>query len=540
MSTKRQSFMEGALILIVAGFLVKVIGAVFKIPLYNIIGAQANAYFTVAYDIYTWMYILTTSGLPVAISRMVSESNAVGRYGNSRRILSVAFSAFFVLGIAGSAVLWFGADTLAALMNNENAAMAIRIIAPAIMFEIVMSSYRGYFQGYQNMVPTAVSQIIVALAKLGGGIAVAKYILSLGLPEKELLPLLAAGAISGVTLGTVLGSLYLVVRRRMAAPALPGGIVASDALESRKHILRRLVAITVPIAIGSSVMSVTNLVDTSVVLDRLLAAGFSQTDAEIMFGAYSGMARTLFNLPTALIIPIGIAVIPAIAQRFSVGDRAASSGILGSALRLAILMALPAGLGLSFMSKPILDLLYPARPEDAVMVAPLLSMLGIAVMFVCLVSITNAILQAIGREQVPVFTILVGGCVKVVTNFTLVGRPDVNIYGAPVGTNLCYFIIMALNLLYIRKTLGHLPHVMGFTAKALGASLVACAGARLLYDYAAVGMGGRLATVLGIAFAGVVYVGIVLITKAMRREDVILLPKGEKIAQILEKRNWMV
>jgi stage V sporulation protein B len=304
--------------------------------------------------------------------------------------------------------------------------------------------------------------------------------------------------------------------------------------------LRRLVAITVPIAIGSSVMSVTNLVDTSVVLDRLLAAGFSQADAETMFGAYSGMARTLFNLPTALIIPIGISVIPAIAQRFTVGDKSASSGILGSALRLAILMALPAGLGLSFMAKPILDLLYPARPEDAVMVAPLLSMLGIAVMFVCLVSITNAILQAIGREQVPVFTILVGGVVKVITNFTLVGRPDVNIYGAPVGTNLCYFIIMALNLLYIRKTLGHLPNVLGFTAKALGASLVACAGARLLYIYASPVISGRLATVVCIVFAGMVYLGIVLITKAMRREDVILLPKGEKIAQLLEKRNWMV
>jgi stage V sporulation protein B len=223
-----------------------------------------------------------------------------------------------------------------------------------------------------------------------------------------------------------------------------------------------------------------------------------------------------------------------------VGDKSASSGILGSALRLAILMALPAGLGLSFMAKPILDLLYPARPEDAVMVAPLLSMLGIAVMFVCLVSITNAILQAIGREQVPVFTILVGGCVKVITNFTLVGRPDINIYGAPVGTNLCYFIIMVLNLLFIRKSLGHLPSILGFTAKTLGASLVACAGARLLYNYASAIISARLATVICIAFAGVAYLGIVLITKAMHREDVILLPKGEKIAQLLEKRNWMV
>ncbi|MBQ3391575.1 MAG: oligosaccharide flippase family protein, partial [Clostridia bacterium] len=159
MSTKRQSFMEGALILMVAGFLVKVIGAVFKIPLYNVLGGKAMAYFTVGYDVYVWMYVVTTAGLPVAISRMVSESNARGRYSNSRRILYVAFSSFLLLGAAGCAVLYFGADKLAELMKNPHAAPAIRVIAPAVLFEIVMSSYRGYYQGNQNMLPTAVSQI---------------------------------------------------------------------------------------------------------------------------------------------------------------------------------------------------------------------------------------------------------------------------------------------------------------------------------------------------------------------------------------------
>ena len=531
--------MEGALVLMVAGFLVKVIGAVFKLPLYNIIGGQANAYFTVAYDIYTWMYILTTSGLPVAISRMVSESNAEGRFDNSERILHVAFTSFFVLGIAGSAVLWFGADALAGLMNNPNAAVAIKVIAPAIMFEIIMSSYRGYFQGYQTMTPTAVSQIIVALAKLGGGIVVARYILTLGLPEAILRPMLAAGAISGVTLGTVLGSVYLVARRK-AAPAAFDNITSSDVLEPKNDILRRLIKITVPIAIGSSVMSVTNLVDTSVVLDRLLAAGLTQAAAESLFGAYSGMARTLFNLPTALIIPIGISVVPALATKFSVGDKGTSSGILGSSLRLAIMMALPAGLGLSFMSRPILDLLFPAQPQDAAIVAPLLSILGVAVTFVCLVSVTNSILQAIGEERVPVATILAGGVVKVATTYNLVGRPDINIYGAPIGTNVCYCLIMVLNLYFIKKKLGSLPNITLFAGKILGASLISCAGARMLYEFAKAAISGRLATVLGIAFAAIVYLVIVLVTKALRKEDVILLPKGEKIAKLLEKRNWMV
>ncbi len=529
--------MEGAIILMVSGIIVKIIGAVFKIPLYNIIGGQANAYFTVAYDIYTWMYIVTTSGLPIAISRMVSESNAKGRYNNSKQILKVAFSTFFILGLAGSAVLWFGADTLANMMNNPNSALAIKVIAPAIMFEIVMSSYRGYSQGYQNMVPTAISQIIVALAKLVGGIAAANYVLTLGLPEDQLLPLLAAGAISGVTLGTVLGSMYLVISKK----GTPNNTIPpSPAIEQNKAIFYDLVKITVPIAIGSSVMSVTNLVDTAVVLDRLLTAGFSQAEAETLFGAYSGMARTLFNLPTALIIPIGISVIPTIAERFSRADKESSQKILGSALRLAILMALPAGFGLSFMSLPILNLLYPTQPEDAITVAPLLTLLGIAVVFVCLVSITNSILQAIGKERVPVRTILLGGLFKVATTYVLVANPAINIYGAPIGTNVCYCIIMILNLHFIKKALGKLPSIAGFTAKVLGASLVSCAGARLLYNLLSQMISPSISTVVGIGFAGLCYLAIILFSRTMSKDDIILLPSGEKIAKILEKRKWMV
>ena len=541
MSTKRQSFMEGALILMVAGFLVKVIGAIFKIPLYNVIGGKAMAYFTVGYDVYVWMYVITTAGLPVAISRMVSESNARGRYNNAQRILYVAFSAFLALGVAGCCVLFFEADALAGFMKNPSAAPAIRVIAPAILFEIVMSSYRGYFQGNQNMLPTAISQIIVAIVKLCGGIVAANYVLSLGLPEDQALPLAAAAAISGVTLGTLLGAVYLMVRKLFFKPNKLSNLPESRAVEPYGELLRRLILITVPIAIGSMVSSVSNLVDTALIMSRLLdGAGFSQSAAETVFGTYSGMTRTMFNLPSALIIPIGVSVIPAIAEKFIQAKKQEASEILASSLRVATLMAMPAGFGLSFMARPILSLLYASRPEEVLIAAPTLTLLGFAVTFVCLDSITNAILQAIGRERVPVVTMLTGGAVKIATTYVLVGIPGLNIMGAPFSTLLCYSTIIVLNFSVLHKEIGSIPSAISLFGKPLVCSLIACGGARLLYQGILGALGNAISTVLGIGFAMLVYCGLVLYSKTLHRADVELLPKGEKLAKLLEKRGWMI
>ena len=532
--------MEGALILMVAGFLVKVIGAIFKIPLYNVIGGKAMAYFTVGYDVYVWMYIITTAGLPVAISRMVSESNARGRYDNSRRILYVAFSAFLTLGVAGCCILFFGADALAGFMNNPSAAPAIRVIAPAVLFEIVMSSYRGYFQGNQNMMPTAISQIIVAIAKLGGGIVAANYVLGLGLPEQQALPL-AAAAISGVTLGTLLGAAYLMVRKLFFKPNKLANVPESRALEPYGQLLRRLIFITVPIAIGSMVSSVSNLVDTALIMSRLLdGAGFSQSAAETVFGTYSGMTRTMFNLPSALIIPIGVSVIPAIAEKFIQTKKQDASEILASSLRVATLMAMPAGFGLSLMAKPILSLLYSSRPAEVAIAAPTLTLLGFAVTFVCLDSITNAILQAIGRERVPVVTMLIGGLVKIATTYVLVGIPSLNIMGAPFSTLLCYGTIIVLNFSVLHREIGSLPSAAARFGKPLLCSMGGCGGARLRYNATVGALGNMASTVLGIGFAVLAYGVLVLYTKTLHRSDVELLPKGEKLAKLLEKRGWMI
>ena len=538
MSNKRQSFMEGALVLIVAGLLVKIIGAVFKIPLYNVLGSRAMGYFSTAYEVYVAAYVVTTAGLPVAISRLVSESNAEGRYSNSKRILYVAFSAFLLLGVVCCAAMFFGADWLAGMFKNPNAAPAIRVIAPAILFEIVMSAYRGYYQGCHNMVPTGISQIIVALAKLGGGIVAANYVFGLGLPEERALPLAAAGAVAGVTLGTLLGAIYLVLRMFFFRSYRPEGLPESATVEPTGALLKKVIVITVPIALGSMVTSVSNMVDTALIIPRLLVSGEGQTVAEGLYGIYTGMVRTMFNLPSALIIPIGVAVIPAIAERFARSKREAVE-VMSSALRLASMMALPAGFGLMFMAQPILLLLYRAQAQDVAVAAPLLSTLGFAVAFVCLVSIANAVLQAVGREKVPMVTMLTGGLVKIATTYLLVGNPRYGIAGAPVSTILCYTTIMVLNFMVLRRTIGGFPKLWDLFARPLLCSVVACGAARLVYEAAIRALSSAPATVLGILAAVILYVILVLVTKTLYRSDVLLLPKGEIIAKLLEKRGWM-
>lgn len=532
----RQTLFEGAFILMIGGILVKIIGAMFKIPLQNLIGATGTAYFSVAYDIYTWMYIITTAGLPVAISRMVSESNAHGRYGDSRRTLQVAFRGFVIIGAVASLAMFFGAGLLANALKSPNSKYAIMAIAPAIFFEVVMSCYRGYTQGFKNMIPTAISQIIVAVVKLIAGILCTLFVLDRLGNGEEAIPYAAAAAIFGVTLGCALGAVYIVLANRRTDAAIQQKSVLAQT--PRMSLFKKLLVIAIPITIGSSVLSITNLVDTAMLFRRLLAAGFDQATTDFMYGAY-GWARTMFNLPTAVIVPLGVAVVPAITEQYTLRRFDEAKLTIESTLRMAALMALPSGLGLAVLSGPILHLLYPAQPDAASFAAPLLTALGPAVVLVCMVSITNALLQAMGRECVPIFTMLIGGALKIACNYILVGNPQININGAPVGTNLCYGAITVLNLIVICRALGRGVNIGGIFVKPLLASAGCCAGAYLTNRLLTGALGNTLSCLLSIAVAGVIYIVLLCALKALRREDIKLLPKAEKIEKILDKCGWI-
>ena len=417
MAQKKQSFLGGAAVLTLAVAATKIIGAVYKIPLGNLLDKTGMAHFYVAYNIYSLLLIVSTAGLPLALSRMVSLSQALGRQRQKRRIFRVALGLFAGLGLVCAGIMLLGSRMLAGLLHDSLAAPAIRMLAPAVFCVCMLSAIRGYTQGQGNMLPTAVSQIIESACKLVVGLTAAWVLTQKGAASH----VAAAGAISGVTVGAGISLLTLTVwLLRMQKETGVG----HDRPDSRRSILRQLLTIGVPVTLGSVGMSLITLLDQTLVLGTLQRSlGLSEAAATALYGEYT-FGMTLFTLPSSFMYPLSISLVPAISAALARCDPAGARQAAAGALKLGALMALPVGTGLSVLAGPILHLLYPLVPQTAEAAAYHLHLLGLASVFVCMMIVTTGILQAYGHEKLPVCTLLVGGAVKIVTNYLLVAHFD--------------------------------------------------------------------------------------------------------------------
>jgi len=526
--TKSKSFIEGTLVLMISGIIVKVIGMLFSVPLTNMYGAEGNGIFTQAYYIYTAAFIISTAGLPVAVSKMVSEANALGRVREVRKIAKVALISFVFIGVFFTAAIMIGADWLTStVLQSSLSYYAVLAIAPSIFFVSVVSAIRGYYQGLSNMVPTAISQVIEAVGKLVVGFLLAKYLLDRGYA----LEIVVAGAIMGVTVGTVLSAVYIVIVRATDKSARLSTEGTDLTCDSGKNILKRLIKIAVPITIGASVLSITNLVDMFVVMRRLQFGGMIYEEANYLYGAY-GMSVKFFNVPQTIIAGIGISVIPAISAALAKNEQEKSGRLVESSLRLTGLLAFPCAAGLFALAKPILDLFYYKQPQDVEVAYPLLQLLTPSVIFVGLVSVTNSILQANGKERIPVITMISGGLIKLVVNYILVGMPGVNIHGAPIGTLCCYGAIAVLNLFFIAKLKLRFSFVKAF-AKPFLCALVMGVFAWYLFDPLKGFLGNGLGVLVTVGASVVIYGLLLIVTRAMPKEDILMIPGGSKIVKIL-------
>jgi len=518
------SFMHGAIILLVANILVKVIGAVFKIPLTYILGEEGMGYFSTAYQVYTWMFIIATAGIPVAISKMISESHAKNRLNEIRNIHSVSIRLLSCIGIIGFAVLYFGADFFAnKLLKNPGAALGIKSISPSMLFVSLMSAYRGFFQGHQNMLPTALSEVFEALGKLIIGFGAAYILLTKGMEMS------AAGAVFGVSCGGFFGFLVLFViyKKDMSKMQKINGICAQS--ETKSEILKKLIKIAIPITIGASVFSLTSLIDTAMIMRRLQAGGFAYKEANALWGSYSGYAFPLFNLPPTLINAITVSIVPAIASAYAVGEHKKASHTTAKSMKITVLFSLPCAIGMAMLAKPILSLVYNNTNATST-----LTILSIAIVFVSLVLVTNAILQATGHEMVPVINMAIGGIAKVIINYFLVAHNKININGAPIGTTSCYVIILVLNIIFIKRKLNvKLP----FSELVLKPFVSALSMAVVLYFVSPVfsGMGRLIAAAFPIAIGATIYLFVLILTKGINEEDINLLPKAQTLTKFCKK-----
>ena len=538
---KQNSFFGGAAILAAGILIVKLIGMFYKIPLINIIGEAGAADFNNAYNIYAVLLTVSTAGLPVAVSKLVSEANALDRRNQVRRTFRLALVLFLALGLVSFLVMFFRADTLAGMMNDSKAAAGIRALAPAVVCVGCLAALRGYSQGHSNMAPTSVSQIIEALCKLVVGLGLAFWLVKQGKDPD----VAAAGAITGVTVGTVVALAYMVLDFLLSRGR--EDTRGTDRPDSAGSILANILKIAVPITLSSSMVGIVTVIDSSLVQGQLQSAlDLTEQASRTLYGNYSG-ALNIYNLPTSLMAAITASVIPAVSAALARRDRRGAARITGSALRITALLSFPMGVGLFVLGTPIIRLLFPKL--NVAVAGPLLSTLGIATPFVCMVLVCNSVLQAHGFINLPVIVMVLGGIVKIVNNYNLVGA--IGIAGAPVGNILCFGLALVLDLVVITRVIPNRPRLLPIFAKPAIASAVMGGAAWAVYGLlsrilsseqvdqagqtvrAVSRMGNAAGIFLAIAVAGVVYLVLVIALRAISRDDLALMPKGDKLARLL-------
>lgn len=524
----KKNILGGALLLSAAGLAVKVIGMLYKLPLTSLLREEGMGYFNSAYTVYSFFLLLSTAGLPIAVSIMVSTAiskSASGR-GEALRILRVTLTIFSIVGLCACLLLIFGAEKFATLIGNPPAASSIAAIAPALFFVCIISALRGYFQGCGNMVPTAFSQIIEACGKLIAGILLARWAMMRYHDASSA----AAFAILGVSIGSAAALICMLpVWSREARRAHSLTTLQPGQKEPARRIAARLCRIALPVTISSSVMSLASLLDLFVVLRRLTDAGYTEGVANRLYGGYSGLAVTLCNMPAVLITPIACSAVPLLSAAWANGRLGKGRSIALTALRTTVLIATPAAIGLAVLAKPVLRMLFDHTMADSA--APLLTALAPSILFVALVNVSGALLQAMGKVRTPVYTMAIGAAVKLLSAWFLLGK--YGIYGAPMSTILCYLVIALLNLAALARQGVELRFGRLFARPIISAILCGAVavwlnslGAPRLGEYAA------LPAALG---GGVVYLVTLLTSGGVRREEWLLIPGGKKICRRLEQ-----
>ena len=525
---KKQNFLQGTALLAMATVIVKLVGALYKIPLNAIIGEKGFGYFSTAYEIYNVLLMISTAGLPVAMSRMISQASSLENYNQVRQVYSTARRIFLILGASGSILMTVFCRQLAAFWNQPDAWAAIGFLGPCVLLICIMSAFRGYFQGQSNMLPTAVSQVLEVITKLIVGMAAALAFLKL----TDSIPLAAGGAILGVTVSCVVSAVYLFGKFRRSYRELPR---TEDHAASFGKTARELLKIAVPITISSTCLSIITSFSSKIYMGQLLSSGVSQESADIMRGIHV-MTQTIYNMPCAFITPITVSIIPAITAQITLKKYRQTRLTEESAIRITGIVAMPCSLGIIALAQPITALLGRYSGERLVLATQMMTVLGVSLVFNALVLVTTSIMQAHGNVTRPVINMLIGGVLKLIVVYVLTGNPAIGIVGTPIGTLLSYVVICVLNIYSIHTLVEDPPQILKNLIRPFCAACIMALCAWLVWwDLGKLGITSRLILcAIPVGVGVVVFLIAAVILKVITREDCLLLPKGEKIAKMLK------
>ena len=530
--------LKGTAILGIAGIFVKILGAVFRIPLTALIGTEGMAYYGYAYPLYSLFLVIATAGIPVAISRMVSEKIAYNDFSGAQRVFRVSRWLLLAIGVFAFAVCFLGAELIAKYVSKDmGAVLPIKAIAPALIFVPVMSAYRGYFQGRQNMNPTAISQFIEQIFRVAVGLILASVMVAQGLE------MAAAGATFGATVGSIAGLLIIMLIYALNKKAINYHLRQSRQIHTERRkkektmaIVKQILIIAIPITIGASILPLVNFADSAIVTRRLLDGGFTDVEARELWGQLSGYCNTMVGLPQVLTQAVAVAMVPAIAAAYRLRNRAEIDENINLGMRISMIIGMPCAAGMIALAEPILLLLFSSEAASAISAAPTLMVMCLGVPLMALLQTTNGILQGVNRQVLPMKNLAIGAVAKIILTYVLVAIPSLNIKGAAIGSVFVYGIALILNLRDMKRYTKVKVDFMLTYIKPTAASVImgVCAFASYKILFGALGS-NSLATLGAVVVGVIVYGVLILATKAITKEEIGRLPKGGKLVKILDK-----
>lgn len=550
---KQQSFEYGAIILLCSTLLVKVIGAIFKIPLSNLIGDLGFGFFSSAYDLFTPIYTLAMAGLPIAISRMVAEHMAKENYRDVRKTFKVTSKIFIITGlVAMLLMLCFTDDFVEKTDPTGRTTYSIYAIVPALLVCCVTSAFRGYYEGLRNMYPTAFSDVIESLGKLILGYGFAYIVLK----TTNDVAYAAAGAMFGITIGSVAAALFLFIRHKVKGDGITKQELDSSPTPQRTSIIiKSVVIIAVPVVFASLANSFSSLADAFFVKKHLatmmgdhaelirnmyqnsiadynMYSATELIDKEIPTFLYGirGKAFTLYNLVPAITSVLGVSALPVLATAWTKKDKSLLKRNIESPLKLTAIISMPIGMGFVFLGDQIMGLIYSTTASVEIG-GTILQIYGFAAIFAGISIPMTSMLQSVKKELFAFINIAVGAVIKVAVNYFLVSVPSINIKGAAIGTLACFAYVFIAHFITLIVATKVKPNVWKTILKPL-ISALACGFSTVVLDLSSM---GKIGTILEIGVAAVVYVLVLIILNTFEPEDVISLPKGEKILKVFKK-----
>lgn len=525
------TLLKGATILVFAGIVSKIFGAIFRIPLTNMIGAEGQSYYSAAYAVYNLLFVIATAGFPVAISRLVSSRIAEGDFINAHKSYKLAMKVSWALGVVSFVVMYFGAGAIAGFYKNPGSEASMKAISVALLFTPLVASMRGYYQGRQDMKPTGITEVIEQMVRVAAGLSLAYMFYKTSLENA------AAGATFGASAGIIAALLAMTViyaRDRSARSRLFEGSVVRE--ETDKKRLKELLAFLIPITIGSSVMPIMFNIDAAIIVRRLLATGWDRVMAEKLYGLMGGYCDPIINLPNIFIDAICISLMPAVTTAFTLKKQDELDGHIKTGLKTMMVITYPCAVGLIVLARPILTMLFYRKIDEAEMAVPTLQILALSIITLAIMRTFSTSLQGIGKMMLPVWNLFIGALVKAVVSYILLGIPAININGAAAGSVIAYITAGILNYRALRKYANVTIDMKSVFIKPLIAALIMGAATFASYRlFYLVTSSNSISTMVSIMIAVIVYFVTVFKLKAVTKDEIEMMPKGDLIYRIAVK-----